>query len=126
MKRIMLILMTVVAVSAIAEPIHADQPQTLSGVLREQLKSEFTYYLELDGMTGNINVTGEALSHFKAGDHILVEGIIKTRLWNPSVNGSMQQQSTHWVIFMDVRSAKSISAPFGLNEQEIIEPVRAG
>ncbi len=98
--------------------VTTGETQSLSGTLRNELiKPETKFYLELDGMTGGIGVTGDALKNFKAGDRVFVKGVIRTRLHNPRPDGLPQQQPIHWVIFMEVRQAKLISLPFGLKDR---------
>lgn len=96
------------------DPKAFTELQVLSGTLEKRAKSEFNYTLKLDGMTGAMSVNGDALKDFKEGDRILVKGVIKTQLWNPKPDGTPQQQPVHWVIFMEVREAKTITTPFGL------------
>jgi len=88
--------------------------QSLSGVLKKKQKSEFRYTLQLDGMTGSMDLRGDVLGKFRAGDRVMVKGIIRTRLYNPVADGTPQQQPIHWVIFMEVREAKATRNPFGL------------
>ena len=118
MKRLIActILVLTTTVLAADDPKAYTELQSLSGVLKVGVKSEFTYFLQLDGMTGRMNLSGEPLAKFKTGDRIMVKGVIKTRLWNPKPDGTPQQQPVHWVIFMDVREAKSIKTPFGLKK----------
>jgi hypothetical protein len=89
--------------------------QSLSGTIGEAGKSEIKYELDLDGATGRMAVTGDVLDGYEPGDHIFVRGIIKTRLHNPEPDGTPQQQPAHWVIVMEVREARAIKTPFGLN-----------
>jgi hypothetical protein len=105
-------------VSMAQDPQAGTELQSLSGFLKEQTKPESKYSLQLDGMTGAMDVTGDPLKNFKAGDHVLLKGVIKTRLVNPKPDGTPQQQPVHWVIFMDVREAKLIKSPFGLAEKD--------
>jgi hypothetical protein len=88
--------------------------QSLSGIMKEEIKSGFKYYLELDGSTGKMNVSGEILKNYKPGDRVWIKGIIKTRLWNPVSDGTPQQQPVHWIIYMEVQEARKITTAFGL------------
>ncbi len=97
---------------AVPEP----ELQSLSGTLRDDHKSEFRFYLQLDGMTGNMEVTGDVLKQLKAGDHVFVRGVVKTRLIQAQGGGTAVQQPIHWMIFMDVHDARPITSPFGLEE----------
>ncbi len=90
--------------------------QSLSGIVKAGVKSEFRYFLELDGMTGRMDLSGEPVAKFKPGDRVMVKGRIKTKLWNPDSDGTPQQQPVHWVIYMEVYDAKEIASPFGLKE----------
>ncbi len=111
-------MLTAAAALKAEEPKGYTELQSLTGVLKEGMKSEFDFFLQLDGMTGSMNLDGPALAGFKSGDHVMVKGVLKTRLWNPKPDGSPQQQPVHWVIFMEVREVKAIQSPFGLNEKE--------
>ena len=119
MKRLIagvLLILTVAALTAEKPSAYPDL-QSLSGVLKEGMKSEFRFYLEFDGMTGSMNLDGAALADYKIGDHVMVKGVIRTRLWNPKADGTPQQQPAHWSVFMEVREAKAIKSLFGLNER---------
>ena len=109
------LLVTATVLAADARKAYTEL-QSLSGVLKEGVKSDFKYFLQLDGMTGRMNLSGQPLAKFKTGDRIMVEGVIKTKLWNPNPDGTPQQQPVHWVIFMEVREAREIKSPFGLKE----------
>lgn len=84
--------------------------QSLSGVLKQNVKSEFEYYLQIDGMTGRMHLSGELLAKFKTDDHVLVTGVIKTRLCDPKPDGTPQAQPVHWVIFMEVHEIENIDS----------------
>jgi hypothetical protein len=110
----LVILPLAVSLAVAADSGPADDLQSLSGTLKEGDKSEFKYFLQLDGMTGSMNVSGDVLKDFKPGDRVWVKGVIKTRFLKPKPDGTPQQQPIHWVIFMEAREAKIITTPFGL------------
>ena len=122
MKIAALALLLIGATITIAtESLKPSSRQELSGILQKQIKSEFNYSLQLDGMTGSIDVTGAPLDSFKAGDRIYVKGIIKTKLNIPKYNQTEVQQPVHWVIYMEVEEAKAIKSLFGLHETNVVE-----
>ena len=112
MKTWLLSLLLLVGVFVLAgettETTNQDELQTLTGTLREALKSEFKYYLEIEGTTEKMNLTGEILKNFKPGKIICVKGIIKTKLWN---DGTSQRQLVHWIIFMEVQEVGHVRFP---------------
>ena len=88
-----LVILPLAAVLAIAaDSRSSNELQSLSGTLREGVKSQFNYFLELDGMTGRMNVSGDVLKRFKVGDRVWLNGVIKTRLWNPKPDGTPPRQ----------------------------------
>jgi len=88
--------------------------QTLTGVLRERVKSASPYDLELDGASGTIALRGEVLRRFNPGTRLRVRGVVRTGLHNPPPDGTPQQQPVHWEIWMDVVEAEEIASPFGI------------
>jgi hypothetical protein len=116
----LLVLVACTAVAAQAGP--SGDLQSLSGTLKEAIKSTSRYYLELDGMSGTMSLSGEALAAFKPGDRVWVDGVIRTRLRVRPSNAEpdgipeqlQQQQPDHWEVLMDVRAARKIACPFDL------------
>jgi hypothetical protein len=120
MKKALLVVALILCAGVLMaqDPKMSTELQALTGTLKELTKSELKYSLQLDGMTGSMNVTGDSLKDFKAGDRVMVKGVIKTRLVNPKPDGTPQQQPAHWTIFMEVREIKVIKSLFGLTEKE--------
>ena len=106
----LLIGMTAIA-NAATEATSRDELQTLTGTLRESSNSEFKYYLQIEGMAGTMNLTGEILRDFKPGAFIQIRGIIKTKSSHPQSDASLQQAPVSWIVFMEVREANAIELP---------------